>query len=314
MPVSRDAVIWAYRLFLNREPENESAVANKLGFATHQDLAKSMVTSREFQEKGFLDTWFAGQPRQQKTSAEVGQIRSIRFNQLPSACFTNPQASQINGTLRYRAEDEPHLTRIRITHHTQHKPDSLTGVELNLKSIPETLHVAISGSDQRLNFGENCQGAWLFRMWGAGTVNVGNGVTSNGLEVFVCDRGLLEIGDDVMIATATIHVGDNHAIFDVETGAVLNLKERPTVRIGQHVWLASKVSIIANTIIGDGSIVAAGTIARGEYARCSLIAGTPGKVVKSRVSWTRCYHGTRREEVRQMLGHVQAKQAALDAA
>jgi len=51
-PVSRDAVVWAYRLFLNREPESEAVVDEHIGKAA--DLAalrRAFVGSSEFAER-----------------------------------------------------------------------------------------------------------------------------------------------------------------------------------------------------------------------------------------------------------------------
>lgn len=48
MPVTRDEVIWAYRMILGRNPENEQVVADHLHFATVNDLRAHFLDSREF--------------------------------------------------------------------------------------------------------------------------------------------------------------------------------------------------------------------------------------------------------------------------
>jgi len=50
--LTREHVIWAYRLLLDREPENEGAIAPKLeGSANTKELRNHLVTSGEFREK-----------------------------------------------------------------------------------------------------------------------------------------------------------------------------------------------------------------------------------------------------------------------
>ena len=54
------------------------------------------------------------------------------------------------------------------------------------------------------------------------------------------------------------------------------------VRIGEDVWVATKVVITRGTDIGPRSVVAAGAVVRGEYPELSVIAGVPARVVKRR--------------------------------
>src|ERR1700736_3071860 len=52
MKPSREHVIWGYRLFLNREPESEEAIEQKLLSATSvEDLRRVFLGSREFREQ-----------------------------------------------------------------------------------------------------------------------------------------------------------------------------------------------------------------------------------------------------------------------
>ncbi len=52
MPLTRDHIIWAYRILLDRDPESDAAIQPKLaGCQTTRQLRADMVTSREYQEK-----------------------------------------------------------------------------------------------------------------------------------------------------------------------------------------------------------------------------------------------------------------------
>lgn len=47
MPVSQDAVVWAYRLILGRDPENEQVVQEKMGLASIAELRTAFLQSNE---------------------------------------------------------------------------------------------------------------------------------------------------------------------------------------------------------------------------------------------------------------------------
>jgi FkbM family methyltransferase len=52
MPLSRDHVVWAYRLLLDRDPESEAVVEPKMrGYDRTQDLRRDFMTSPEYSEK-----------------------------------------------------------------------------------------------------------------------------------------------------------------------------------------------------------------------------------------------------------------------
>ena len=51
-PLTRDHVVWAYRLLLDRDPENEDVIGPKLaGSRDTKELRHHFVTSAEYQQK-----------------------------------------------------------------------------------------------------------------------------------------------------------------------------------------------------------------------------------------------------------------------
>src|SRR5436190_19922043 len=51
-PLTRDHVVWAYRLLLDRDPENEDVIGPKLvGSRDTAELRRHLMTSAEFQQK-----------------------------------------------------------------------------------------------------------------------------------------------------------------------------------------------------------------------------------------------------------------------
>jgi hypothetical protein len=55
------------------------------------------------------------------------------------------------------------------------------------------------------------------------------------------------------------------------------------VRVGPNVWVGVKASILRGAMVGEGSVLAAHTVVRGAVPAGSVVAGVPGRVVRSRV-------------------------------
>lgn len=54
------------------------------------------------------------------------------------------------------------------------------------------------------------------------------------------------------------------------------------VNIGDNVWIAQDVIISGNVNIGDGAIVAIGSVVVKDVPRCAIVGGNPAKVIKYR--------------------------------
>ena len=57
---------------------------------------------------------------------------------------------------------------------------------------------------------------------------------------------------------------------------------RGTVKIGNDCWIASHAVILANVTIGEGSVIAAGSVVTKDVPPYSIVAGVPAKVIGSR--------------------------------
>ena len=81
------------------------------------------------------------------------------------------------------------------------------------------------------------------------------------------------IGENVVIRDS-----DNHIINGNEDIS------KPIV-IGDHVWIGSNVTILKGVSIGDGSVVAAGSIVINDVPAGSLVGGVPARILKEEISW-----------------------------
>nr|WP_269205339.1 acyltransferase [Motilibacter aurantiacus] len=80
-----------------------------------------------------------------------------------------------------------------------------------------------------------------------------------------------------------VRIGDLCAVYDtnfheIEPGA--GVRTAP-VTIGDDVWLARGVVVLPGTAIGEGSVVAAGSVVRGEVPPWVVVAGNPAVVVRT---------------------------------
>jgi acetyltransferase-like isoleucine patch superfamily enzyme len=111
--------------------------------------------------------------------------------------------------------------------------------------------------------------------------------TSNSVTIIIeGERNQFVLGDDCMMAREVdVRTSDEHAIFDLKTGALLNPPS--AVHVEPHVWLGDKSTLLKGVQIGFGSVVGEGSIVTRAIPRFSIAAGVPAKVIRSEVSWSR---------------------------
>ena len=104
-----------------------------------------------------------------------------------------------------------------------------------------------------------------------------NSYCDNGLTLACFDR--IEIGNDVFIAeNVTIRDSDNHSLNG-------DNPSKP-IKIGNNVWIGVNVTILKGVTIGDGAVVAAGSLVTSDVPSKTLVSGVPTAVVKENVQWT----------------------------
>lgn len=92
------------------------------------------------------------------------------------------------------------------------------------------------------------------------------------------------IGDRCMLSKLLyFRTGDSHSVVDMEGKRINPSKD---IVIGNHVWIGAKVTCLKGVRVPDNCIVAATTTLCGQYQQeNTVIAGVPGKVVKTGVNW-----------------------------
>ena len=126
------------------------------------------------------------------------------------------------------------------------------------------------------------------RLTGAnGTFLWGANSTSNGVQIITAgEASSIVVGDDCMFASGIwIRSSDMHAMIDLPTGKIANPPR--DVHVGKHVWVGQDALILKNSEIGGGSIIAARALTQAPFQPASLLLGSPARVARSGVSWTR---------------------------
>ena len=135
-----------------------------------------------------------------------------------------------------------------------------------------------------------------------GTLHVaGQVLIHQGARVAVDQGGTLEIGNGTFInaftivhATRSIRIGADCAIswrceiIDSQYHELFYAERRPdrrSVVIGDHVWIGAGTRILDGTVLGDGCVVAAGSIVSGTFPPRTLIGGAPAHVIRTGVDW-----------------------------
>lgn len=106
--------------------------------------------------------------------------------------------------------------------------------------------------------------------------------------------GTISIGKYCQLGVDVALHATNHPITYMTTyinqnlfqGDLKQLKEENTITIGHDVWIGHGVIIVGNVTIGNGAILAAGSVITKDVAPYSIVAGIPAKEVRKRFSET----------------------------
>jgi len=112
-------------------------------------------------------------------------------------------------------------------------------------------------------------------------IKIGNNV-GIGEFAYLGGAGGLTIGNNVIVGQYFSCHPENHNFDDLHQLIRLQGTSRKGIEIGDNCWIGSKVTILDGVQIGEGSIVAAGSVVNKSYPPNSIIGGVPAKLLKER--------------------------------
>ena len=117
---------------------------------------------------------------------------------------------------------------------------------------------------------------WLLRRIG---VKVGANVQIGPLNWFdFVWPNYIEIGDGTSLAGMTTIIA--HSTPLKHHAQYFDSYVKP-VKIGKNVWIAVSCTLLSGVTIGDGAVIAAGSVVTGDIPRDSFAGGVPAKVIRS---------------------------------
>ena len=139
------------------------------------------------------------------------------------------------------------------------------------------IEASIRGS--RIVVGPECQIDAFVKIkpaGGVGDVVLGKNVYVNSGCVFYTGNGIT-IGNDVLIAANCTLAPANHEYADSTRPIRMQgfRKSRGGIVIGNDVWIGANSVLLDGTRIGDGAVIAAGSIVRGDVESYAIVGGNP---------------------------------------
>lgn len=95
--------------------------------------------------------------------------------------------------------------------------------------------------------------------------------------------GKVQIGDNVLMGPECVIYTVNHNYIKKSTLIMdQGVTEEDPVFIGNDVWIGRRVMILPGCRIGDGAVIAAGSIVTKDVPDYAVVGGVPAKIIKYR--------------------------------
>ena len=113
-----------------------------------------------------------------------------------------------------------------------------------------------------------------------GEVSFGDNCNFNGMQVL--GFGSVTFGNNFHSGTECMIITQNH---NYDNGTAIPYDDtyiKKKVVIGDNVWFGNRVIVVGDVNIGEGSIIAAGSVVCKDVPYCAVVGGNPAKVIKYR--------------------------------
>lgn len=117
--------------------------------------------------------------------------------------------------------------------------------------------------------------------------NVGTGIeicdgTGTNDYIFIGGQGGVYIGKNVIIGPGVKIFSENHIFSDLDVLIKDQGENRKGVIIQDNCWIGANSVILDGVEIGEGSVIAAGSVVNKSFPQNSIVGGVPAKLIKTR--------------------------------
>lgn len=102
------------------------------------------------------------------------------------------------------------------------------------------------------------------------------------LDVLITTSGGVEIGDRTLIGYRAQILSANHIIPHKPERIFESGHEKASVSIGRDVWIGGNSMVMPGVKIGDGAVVAGGSVVTRDVPEFTIVGGVPAKIIKER--------------------------------
>ena len=122
-------------------------------------------------------------------------------------------------------------------------------------------------------------------VFSGGLLELGSGFCNSDTKIRC--KNHISIGEGAVIShNVTIEDYDGHQLYNVDAdGNREAVAISAPITIGDHVWIGAKATILKGVTIGDGAVIAAGSVVTKDVPAHCLCAGCPAKVIRENVEW-----------------------------
>lgn len=118
-------------------------------------------------------------------------------------------------------------------------------------------------------------------LWYPYRITFGSDVTINEF-TYISGYGGVEIASDVLIGHRVSIVSSEHIFSDTTRSIRSQGVVAKSVKIENNVWIGANSTILSGVTIGEGSIIAAGSVVNNDVPPLAIVGGVPAKIIKMR--------------------------------
>lgn len=126
---------------------------------------------------------------------------------------------------------------------------------------------------------------------------LGNGSIYYGADIILFEGAEFNLGNTFINSDCRIRchekitIGDNCAIshglvlMDSDAHSLNGDRNKRPVQIGNHVWIGTQATILSGVTVGDGAVIAAGSLVKDNVPAGALVGGVPARVIRESIEW-----------------------------